>query len=39
MYTCDIFNSYYFDCDDYKDIVLQEAIEGTIKYGSEAKSI
>lgn len=27
MYTCPIFNNYYYEIDDYKDIILQDAID------------
>lgn len=39
MYTCDIFNQYYFDYNDYKQISLQETIEGTIQCEATSKTV
>lgn len=39
MYTCDIFNQYYFDYNDYKQISLQETIEGTIQCEAASKTV
>lgn len=39
MYTCDIFNDFYFDYNDYKEIYLQDAIKNTITYQPDSKSI
>lgn len=39
MYTCDIFNQYYFDYNDYKQISLQKTIEGTIQCEATSKTM
>lgn len=39
MYTCDIFNQYYFTYNDYKLIDLQSTIDGTVECEASSKSI
>lgn len=35
LYTCDVFNSYYFSTKDYKYIVLDDAIKDSFKFSAD----